>query len=205
MGDEAIPATARRLLRREKRPPRNDSVIILALLAVAMTFSRLDTIFLALLAGAWILLRGTAMRTRLFLDAAVIVCAAFVSVAMRAGLPAYFEYARSAVLLAALGLAVQIPIFYVFGFYRSSTQITNYVLRFIFASLLSSALVASLMIGLLTPPVGMVLYVLTRVADISFEDCVKACAPFIVPLMFVLALITFVPWVTLWLPTLIFR
>ncbi len=150
VGDEAIPATGRRLLRRENRPPRNDSVIILALLAVAMTFSRLDTIFLALLAGAWILLRGTAMRTRLFLDAAVIVCAAFVSVAMRAGLPAYFEYARSAVLLAALGLAVQIPIFYVFGFYRSSTQITNYVLRFIFASLLSSALVASLMIGLLT-------------------------------------------------------
>ena len=66
-------------------------------------------------------------------------------------------------------------------------------------------MVLNLMIGLLTPPVGMVLYVLTRVADISFEDCVKACAPFIVPLMFVLALITFVPWVTLWLPTLIFR
>jgi tripartite ATP-independent transporter DctM subunit len=66
-------------------------------------------------------------------------------------------------------------------------------------------MVLNLMIGLLTPPVGMVLYVLTRVANISFEDCVRACAPFIAPLLLVLALITFVPWVTLWLPTLIFR
>jgi tripartite ATP-independent transporter DctM subunit len=66
-------------------------------------------------------------------------------------------------------------------------------------------MVLNLMIGLLTPPVGMVLYVLTRVANISFEQCVRACAPFIVPLVLVLALITFVPIVTLWLPTLIFR
>ena len=66
-------------------------------------------------------------------------------------------------------------------------------------------MVLNLMIGLLTPPVGMVLYVLTRVANISFEQCVRACAPFIVPLLLVLALITFVPVVTLWLPTLIFR
>jgi hypothetical protein len=140
------------------------NLAVLAALALAMTFSRLDTIFLALLAGAWILLRGTAMRTRLFLDAGVIVTAAFVSVAMRAGLPAYFEYARSAVLFAALGLAIQIPIFYFAGFYTSRPPIsnlqspfsnlqlliTNYQLRFATASLLGSALAASLMIGLLT-------------------------------------------------------
>ena len=66
-------------------------------------------------------------------------------------------------------------------------------------------MVLNLMIGLLTPPVGMVLYVLTRVANIPFEQCVRACAPFIVPLLLVLALITFVPAITLWLPTLIFR
>ncbi|RJP54506.1 MAG: hypothetical protein C4583_02555 [Anaerolineaceae bacterium] len=125
-------------------------LLTLALLAVAMTFSRLDTVFLAFLAGAWILLRDTAMRTRLILDTGIIVFAAFVSVAMRAGLPEYFAYARSAVLFAALGLAVQIPIFYFFGFYQSTTKITNYVLRFIFASLLGSGIVASLMIGLLT-------------------------------------------------------
>ena len=61
-------------------------------------------------------------------------------------------------------------------------------------------MVLNLMIGLLTPPVGMVLYVLSRVASISFEDCVKAVVPFLIPLFLVLALITFVPATTVWLP-----
>jgi TRAP-type C4-dicarboxylate transport system permease large subunit len=61
-------------------------------------------------------------------------------------------------------------------------------------------MVLNLMIGLLTPPVGMVLYVLARVSKLSFEETVKAVAPWIVPLMLVLALITFVPETVLWLP-----
>ena len=35
-------------------------------------------------------------------------------------------------------------------------------------------MVLNLMIGLLTPPVGMVLYVLSRVAKVPFERCVTA-------------------------------
>ena len=66
-------------------------------------------------------------------------------------------------------------------------------------------LVLNLMIGLLTPPVGMVLYVLSRVSKIPFERCVAATAPFLVPLFVVLALVTFVPAITMWLPTLLYR
>ena len=66
-------------------------------------------------------------------------------------------------------------------------------------------MVLNLMIGLLTPPVGMVLYVLARVANISFERAVVGTAPFLVPLVVVLMLITFVPSLTMWLPTLIYR
>jgi len=36
-------------------------------------------------------------------------------------------------------------------------------------------MVLNLMIGLLTPPVGMVLYILARVAGISFERTTRAC------------------------------
>ncbi|MCB5175138.1 TRAP transporter large permease [Microvirga lenta] len=61
-------------------------------------------------------------------------------------------------------------------------------------------MVLNLMIGLLTPPVGMVLYVLKRVANISLEECMRACAPWLVPLLLVLVLITFVPETVLWLP-----
>jgi len=66
-------------------------------------------------------------------------------------------------------------------------------------------MVLNLMIGLLTPPVGMVLYVLSRVSGISFERCSAATFPFLLPLIAVLALITFVPAFSMWLPTLIYR
>ncbi|WP_226781253.1 TRAP transporter large permease [Oceaniglobus trochenteri] len=66
-------------------------------------------------------------------------------------------------------------------------------------------MVLNLMLGLLTPPVGMVLYVLSRVAKVPFEQCVVGTAPFLVPLVIVLLLITFIPGLTMWLPTLIYR
>jgi len=66
-------------------------------------------------------------------------------------------------------------------------------------------MVLNLMLGLLTPPVGMVLYVLARVAKIPFEDCVVGTAPFLIPLVIVLLMVTFIPGITMWLPTLIYR
>ncbi|WP_273524120.1 TRAP transporter large permease [Rhodosalinus sediminis] len=66
-------------------------------------------------------------------------------------------------------------------------------------------MVLNLMLGLLTPPVGMVLYVLARVADIRFESAVRATAPFLIPLGAVLALVTYVPAISMWLPELIYR
>ena len=66
-------------------------------------------------------------------------------------------------------------------------------------------MILNLMIGLLTPPVGMVLYVLSKVARVSFERCVAATLPFLVPLVVVLLLLTFVPAFSMALPTLIYR
>ncbi|WP_447928157.1 TRAP transporter large permease [Vreelandella sp. EE27] len=64
-------------------------------------------------------------------------------------------------------------------------------------------MVLNLMIGLLTPPVGLVLFILARVADISFPRAVRATLPFIAALLVSLLLITFIPALTLWLPSLI--
>ncbi|MBU1174269.1 MAG: TRAP transporter large permease [Alphaproteobacteria bacterium] len=66
-------------------------------------------------------------------------------------------------------------------------------------------LILNLMIGLLTPPVGMVLYVLSKVAKVPFERCVTATLPFLIPLVAVLLLLTFVPELSMWLPTLLYR
>ena len=66
-------------------------------------------------------------------------------------------------------------------------------------------MVLNLMIGLLTPPVGMVLYVLSRVAGVPFERAASGTMPFLVPLLIVLFLVTFVPGFSMWLPTLVYR
>lgn len=66
-------------------------------------------------------------------------------------------------------------------------------------------MVLNLMIGLLTPPVGMVLYVLSQVSNVSFEKCVKGTAPFLIPLVISLLLVTFVPALSMWLPTVLYR
>ncbi len=66
-------------------------------------------------------------------------------------------------------------------------------------------MVLNLMIGLLTPPVGMVLYILARVANISFERTTRACAPFLIPLVVTLGLVTYWPDMVLWLPTMFYR
>ncbi|MDW9487883.1 TRAP transporter large permease subunit [Sinorhizobium meliloti] len=58
----------------------------------------------------------------------------------------------------------------------------------------------NLMIGLLHPPLGMVLFVLSRVAKLSVERTTMAILPWLVPLFIALILITFVPAVVLWLP-----
>ncbi|MCJ7830159.1 MAG: TRAP transporter large permease, partial [Desulfobacterales bacterium] len=62
-------------------------------------------------------------------------------------------------------------------------------------------MILNLMIGLITPPVGMVLYATQRVAGIPFERLQKAILIFYIPLLCVLALITLFPSLTTWLPS----
>lgn len=65
--------------------------------------------------------------------------------------------------------------------------------------------ILNLMIGLLTPPIGMVLYVLAEVSGVSFEKCVKATMPFLIPLITVLMMIVFFPKIALFLPEMFYR
>jgi tripartite ATP-independent transporter DctM subunit len=61
--------------------------------------------------------------------------------------------------------------------------------------------VLNLMIGTITPPVGVVLYVTAKVANVPFEAIVRATTPFLIPLVAVLAMITLWPPLTTWLPS----
>ena len=61
-------------------------------------------------------------------------------------------------------------------------------------------MVLNLMIGLLHPPMGMVLFVLARVAKLSVERTTMAILPWLVPLLASLVAITYMPSLVLWLP-----
>ena len=58
----------------------------------------------------------------------------------------------------------------------------------------------NLMVGLLHPPLGMVLFVLARISGLSVERTTVAILPWLVPLVLSLVAITFIPELTLWLP-----
>ena len=69
---------------------------------------------------------------------------------------------------------------------------------------LGIVVILNLMIGLLTPPVGMILYVLSNVAKVPFGVCVRSTAIFLVPLILVLFLLVLFPPLTTWLPDLLY-
>ncbi len=64
-----------------------------------------------------------------------------------------------------------------------------------------SIIILCLMIGLLTPPMGGVCFVLSSVTGIPLESVFRGVAPFYPALLVTLLLVAFVPAVTLWLPS----
>jgi TRAP-type C4-dicarboxylate transport system permease large subunit len=66
-------------------------------------------------------------------------------------------------------------------------------------------MILNLMIGLLTPPVGPVLYVLVSIVELPFEKVARSVWVFILPLIFVLLLITYVPSLVLFIPNLMIK
>ncbi|TDC57103.1 TRAP transporter large permease [Actinomadura sp. KC345] len=64
-------------------------------------------------------------------------------------------------------------------------------------------IIMNLMIGLLTPPIGAVLYVMSPVARMPVHEVFRGTLPFLLPLLVVLMLVTFVPSIVTFLPKLL--
>jgi TRAP-type C4-dicarboxylate transport system permease large subunit len=62
--------------------------------------------------------------------------------------------------------------------------------------------VYGLLIGIVTPPMGIALYIMVEVSQVSFEEVVTAVLPCLIPLIAVLLLITYLPELTTFLPNL---
>jgi len=65
---------------------------------------------------------------------------------------------------------------------------------------LGMVVVFNLMIGLLTPPMGLALFLVADIAKVTMKDVLKAMLPYYVPLGVTLLMITYVPAITTWIP-----
>jgi tripartite ATP-independent transporter DctM subunit len=66
-------------------------------------------------------------------------------------------------------------------------------------------MVTNLLIGAVTPPFGVCLFIVTDITEVPFSRVVQATIPFLIPLLVTLFLITYVPQLVLFLPNLLFR
>jgi C4-dicarboxylate transporter, DctM subunit len=63
--------------------------------------------------------------------------------------------------------------------------------------------VVNIMLGLVTPPYGLLLFVMTSITGVPLRDIVRDVLPFLAAMIAALAVITFVPETVLWLPRLL--
>ena len=59
-------------------------------------------------------------------------------------------------------------------------------------------------VGMITPPVGLNLFVAMSISKMSLKEVFQACLPLIALMMLALVVITYVPWLSTWLPSLIY-
>jgi tripartite ATP-independent transporter DctM subunit len=62
--------------------------------------------------------------------------------------------------------------------------------------------VVNIMIGLITPPYGLLLFIMTNITGVPLRAIVRECMPFLAAMVAALALITLIPDLVLWLPRL---
>jgi TRAP-type C4-dicarboxylate transport system permease large subunit len=68
---------------------------------------------------------------------------------------------------------------------------------------LGLVVIFNLMIGLITPPMGLSLFMVSNVARISIKEVLSEMPPYFISLLATLALITLVPQLTLWIPNML--
>ena len=100
-------------------------------------------------------------------------------------------------------------IFFIAGIFLDSTTATLLIVPIVAPPMVLAGVdpvhlgivaIFNLMIGLLTPPMGLSLFLVSSIAQVSLRQLLKALIPFYIPLLITLAIITFATDLVLWLP-----
>jgi TRAP-type C4-dicarboxylate transport system permease large subunit len=103
-------------------------------------------------------------------------------------------------------------IFFIAGMFLDSTTATLLVVPVVAPPLVLAGIdpvhlgilvIFNLMLGLLTPPMGLSLFLISQIAQITLKQLLRALVPFYVPLLLTLGFITFMDSLVLWLPNMI--
>ena len=70
---------------------------------------------------------------------------------------------------------------------------------------LGLVMVFNLVLGMVTPPVGIILFVMARIGGVGVLDVFRGGLPYFVVLFATLIMLTYVPQISLFLPTLLMR
>ncbi len=106
-------------------------------------------------------------------------------------------------------LLIANAVFFIAGMFLDSTTATLLIVPIIAPPLVAAGIdpvhlgimtIFNIMIGIITPPMGLALFLISDIAGVSMKDLLKALAPYYIPLILTLAIITFCPSVVLWLP-----
>ena len=139
-----------------KNEATRKQIIEIAIIAVLAMLSRLDLVFLAGMAGFWLVFRGSLLRYYLPLDIAAILVFSLLAFMIRNPLLAYYDNAHLAVAFAGVCLAVKIPTAFLFGLYQESIlsrpiELVKRILLFAVTSsiVIGGLMLASLQVGIL--------------------------------------------------------
>jgi hypothetical protein len=132
------------------QPPTNKQMAVLGGITVLAMFSRLDLVFLAALAGIWIVFRKYPLRYLLPLDIVFIVVSVLLALIFRVTFDQYSKYSDTAVAMIALSLVIKIPGAYLFGLYQHAVLSAPRKLlkQLVFFAVTTSALVGVAMIAI---------------------------------------------------------
>jgi len=129
----------------------------LGLIAALALFSRLDLVFLVVMAGIWIVFRGNPLRHYLPLDIVSIFFSVLLAFLMRIPFQEYYRFSDVAVIMIALSLVINIPVAYVSGLYQHS--ILHDKPKLIWRIALSASIASTM--------VGLIMIVLTRILSLE--------------------------------------
>lgn len=130
-----------------EKPVTNKQLVTLGALAMLVMFSRLDLVFLAGIAGIWIMFRKYPMRYFLPLDIVYIIVSVLLALILRITFDGYYKYSDVAMVMIVVSLLVKIPGAYLIGLYQRS-NVKTMLGRLLAFSVLASTVTGIIMIGI---------------------------------------------------------